>query len=205
MASPGLSRRAGWKIGMHLNIKSFWSPKEAVSLYWVGFEVRETGFNVFINDNGVGIYIGVSTLGFLWRRWCNISNHGVTIGYWRILKDLWGRWGVLVGDGVVLFTVDVAFRVGTKPNELSNQDFSLKQFSLIPNTLAVSTVLSTKALLDKRLRCPVAGDPPEITITLLDKVDIAFGSNNIESASEKWYGVPWNTACAAMFLGIKAT
>jgi hypothetical protein len=100
-------------------------------------------------------------------------------------SDLWGRWGILVGDGVVLFTVDVAFRVGTKPNELSNQDFSLKQFSLIPNTLAVSTVLSTKALLDKRLRCPVAGDPPEITITLLDKVDIAFGSNNIESASEK--------------------
>ena len=73
---------------------------------------------------------------------------------------------------MVLFTVDVAFRVGTKPNELSNQDFSLIQFSLIPNTLAVSTVLSTKALPDKRLRCPVAGDPPEITITLLDKADI---------------------------------
>ena len=33
VASPGLSRRAGWKIGMHLNIKSFWSLKEAVSLY----------------------------------------------------------------------------------------------------------------------------------------------------------------------------
>jgi hypothetical protein len=43
VASPGLSRRVGWKIGMHLNIKSFWSLKEAVSLYWVGFEVRETG------------------------------------------------------------------------------------------------------------------------------------------------------------------
>lgn len=43
-----------------------------------------------------------------------------------------------------------------------------------------------------------AGHPPEITIIILYKADIAFGLNNIESASEQWYVVPWNMACAAM-------